>query len=298
MSETVCAVVVTYNRLRMLPACLQALLGQTRSLDRIVIVNNASSDGTADFLAANFPLLPVLHLTENSGGAGGFHAGMKWGFENGFDWCWVMDDDVEPLPNALETLLAYAPVGDLIQGRKIEDGSPLVWEAMWDASSCSTVTYSEDLSFKNGKQWASIAYANFEGVLIKRKVLEKIGFPDPRYFIASDDTIYGFLASLHFQAIYINAFSILKKVAIPLVHSRSYYYFSLRNRFLNYEHFQTAGVPVRRKLFIMQTLFAAYSLLTEILRKPRERKFVNAQTVVMALRDGWTGRFGKPSWMA
>ncbi len=298
MSETVCAVVVTYNRKAMLPACLHALLAQTRPLDHIIIVDNASTDGTPALLAAQFPNLQVLNLPENSGGAGGFHAGMKWGCENGFDWLWVMDDDVEPVPNGLENLLTYGDLGDLIQGRKMEAGAPLIWEAMWDASSCSTVTYSEDLSFKNGKQWTSISYANFEGVLIKRKVMEKIGFPDSRYFIASDDTIYGFLAALHFQAIYVNFFSIVKKVTPAAVHSRSYYYFSLRNRFLNYEHFRSAGVPVRRKLFIIQTFLAAFSLISEILQKSRERKYLNVKTVFMALRDGIAGRFGRPSWLA
>ena len=297
-SETICAVVVTYNRKFLLASCLNALLVQSRPLDRILVVNNASTDGTSAFLIENFPGLQVLQMPENSGGAGGFHAGLEWGCAHGFDWFWVMDDDVEPFPKALEALLGYGKWGDLIQGRKMTGGAPFVWEAVWDASSCSTITCAKDLSFQNGKEWTSISYANFEGALIRRKVVGAIGLPDPRYFIAMDDTIYGFLAALHFRAIYVNVFSILKKATPPSAHSRFYYYFSLRNRFLNFEHFQKAGVPVRRKLFMVQTLLAAYSLLSEIVQKREERKFLNAKTVFAAFLDGCAGRFGRPPWIS
>src|SRR4051812_18012026 len=98
MSERVCAVVVTFNRKKLLVECLRGLLAQTRPLDHLIVINNASTDGTADMLAAEFPELDVVHLPSNVGGAGGFHAGMKWARENGFDWTWVMDDDVAPFP--------------------------------------------------------------------------------------------------------------------------------------------------------------------------------------------------------
>jgi rhamnopyranosyl-N-acetylglucosaminyl-diphospho-decaprenol beta-1,3/1,4-galactofuranosyltransferase len=298
MNETVCAVVVTYNRKKMLGPCLRSLLAQKRPIDKIIIVDNASTDNTRDFLAKEFPELEVLALPENSGGAGGFRAGMRWAYERQFDWVWIMDDDVEAMPDALESLLAYRDIGDLIQGRKYEGSGNLIWEAMWDASSCSTITFSDDLSFKNGKQWTSISYANFEGALIKRKVMERIGFPDDRYFIASDDTIYGFLVSLHFHVIYVDFVSMHKKADPPKTRSRFYYYFQLRNRFLNYEHFVKAGVPVRHKMFLIQSFLFACTLISEIVRNPNERKLTNVTAVFMALRDGLAGRFGRPAWLS
>ena len=51
MPETVAAVVVTFNRSRLLLECLQALLTQTRPIDRIILVDNASTDGTWIFYA-------------------------------------------------------------------------------------------------------------------------------------------------------------------------------------------------------------------------------------------------------
>lgn len=50
MSEKVCAVIVTYNRKELLRECLKAVLGQTRPPDHILVVDNASTDGTLEML--------------------------------------------------------------------------------------------------------------------------------------------------------------------------------------------------------------------------------------------------------
>src|SRR4051794_9178418 len=90
-SESVCAVVVTFNRRDLLESCLAALGEQTRHVDEIIVVDNASTDGTAGFVAAEFPDVTVLVLPANVGGAGGFHAGLGAALAKGHDWLWVMD---------------------------------------------------------------------------------------------------------------------------------------------------------------------------------------------------------------
>ena len=70
MSERVCAVVVTYNRKNLLREGLQNLLRQSRPLDAIVVIDNKSTDDTAQMLASEFPQIPVVHLPENLGGSG------------------------------------------------------------------------------------------------------------------------------------------------------------------------------------------------------------------------------------
>ena len=297
MSESVCAVVVTYNRKNLLRTCLATLIAQTRPVDFILIVDNASTDGTPDMLRLEFPHLFLMELAENSGGAGGFHAGMKLAYEKGFDWIWVMDDDVRAAPDALEGMLAFGGTGDLIQARKVESGAMLIWEAIWDVNACYPVTFTADTAFANGKEWTSIACANFEGALMKRKVIEKTGLPDVRYFIAGDDSVYGFLASRYVNAIYVNFVGMHKDVDLTKPRNRFYYYFPLRNRFLTYEHFVKAGIPVRRKMFLLNAVAGAVTLWVDILRTPKERTWRNAKTVFEALADGYRGRFGKPGWL-
>jgi rhamnopyranosyl-N-acetylglucosaminyl-diphospho-decaprenol beta-1,3/1,4-galactofuranosyltransferase len=64
--ETVCAVVVTYNRKNLLLECLEAIRRQTRPVDGIYIIDNASDDGTPELLKENgyIPELPPFNLPE------------------------------------------------------------------------------------------------------------------------------------------------------------------------------------------------------------------------------------------
>jgi GT2 family glycosyltransferase len=294
---SVCAVVVTFNRKAMLRTCLESLLRQERPLDRIVIVDNASSDGTPELLAAEFPDLTLVRLDSNTGGAGGFNAGMRWAYDQGFEWLWLMDDDVEMEPGALRVMLEHSVFGDFIHSRKMMADGPHVWESVWSASSCTPLTLNKDVSFANGQPWIRVPYGNFEGPLIHRGVVDKVGLPDARYFIGGDDTIYGFLASFHVRVIYINYFGVTKRLASLARRSKLQYYLQIRNRFLNREHFLSVGVPVPRREFAVSTLLMFLEHLKEILTVPKQRRRENLKALVQGYRDGLNGRFGPPPWL-
>ena len=105
--ERVAAVVVTYNRNELLAQCIKALLGQQNAVCDILIVDNASTDGTGAYLAAlNEPRVHSRSTGANLGGAGGFNFGMRWAVEAGYDLVWIMDDDTLPHPDSLAQLLA------------------------------------------------------------------------------------------------------------------------------------------------------------------------------------------------
>jgi rhamnopyranosyl-N-acetylglucosaminyl-diphospho-decaprenol beta-1,3/1,4-galactofuranosyltransferase len=112
----VCALVLTYNRKELLAECLGALLGQTTPPAAIVVFDNASSDGTGDFLRDRGLLdddrVRLHRVEENLGSAGGYAAGIRIGREVDADWLWLMDDDAEPRPDGLERLLAAGPARD------------------------------------------------------------------------------------------------------------------------------------------------------------------------------------------
>lgn len=297
MSHEVCAVVVTYNRKELLRKCLQSLLQQTRLLDCIVVVDNASTDGTLDLLNQEFPTLRLLPLETNTGGAGGFRAGMEWAYRQGYEWVWVMDDDIEVVPECLETMLTWQDIGDVIHVRKQMPWGPLIWEAIWDASSASAITYVRDLSFANGKRWTAVQYCNFEGALIRRIVIERAGLPDERYFIAGDDTIYGYIASLHASVIYVDYIGILKKAVVQdAPRSRLSYYLAVRNRFLNYEHMVKNGVPLSRGMFLLRAFMFACVNLAEGVRSKNNRG-QNVRAASDGFLHGLRGRFGPPPWL-
>jgi rhamnopyranosyl-N-acetylglucosaminyl-diphospho-decaprenol beta-1,3/1,4-galactofuranosyltransferase len=102
----VASVVVTCNRRDLLAGALAAIDAQTRAPDLVIVVDNASSDGTAELLREHRPAADVLTLPHNIGGAGGFAAGIARALELGATALWLMDDDTLPAPGALEALLA------------------------------------------------------------------------------------------------------------------------------------------------------------------------------------------------
>ena len=97
------AAIVTYNRLDFLKRVLTALKGQTRKPDRIIVVNNSSSDGTAEYLATCTDIEVITQ--DNTGSSGGQFTSAKYCYETDSEWIWLMDDDVLPRPDALENLI-------------------------------------------------------------------------------------------------------------------------------------------------------------------------------------------------
>src|SRR5690554_1438069 len=107
----VCAVVVTYNRIELLKECIEALLNQSVTLNKLIVIDNNSSDGTKEYLGeianTNKELFEIILLPINLGGAGGFYEGIKAACEYKPDWIWIMDDDTEPEKNCLLKLMNF-----------------------------------------------------------------------------------------------------------------------------------------------------------------------------------------------
>jgi rhamnopyranosyl-N-acetylglucosaminyl-diphospho-decaprenol beta-1,3/1,4-galactofuranosyltransferase len=81
--QHIVAVVVTFNRLDLLRD-LVATLEQVPGLDEVLVIDNASTDGTRQWLAGlGSDRVRGRSLTTNTGGAGGFHEGLRWAIERG-----------------------------------------------------------------------------------------------------------------------------------------------------------------------------------------------------------------------
>jgi GT2 family glycosyltransferase len=102
----VIAVVVTYNRRELLLESLAAVYAQSRAPDAVIVVDNASTDGTAEAVRVSFPVAELAEVARNTGGAGGFAYGMARALAADADLIWLMDDDTVPQPDALRELLA------------------------------------------------------------------------------------------------------------------------------------------------------------------------------------------------
>lgn len=183
------SVIVTYRRKNLLERCLTANKLQSLSPTQITIIDNASCDGTLDWLHEWLPLnieaAHVLPLSTNTGGAGGFAAGLKHAVESGADWIWMMDDDAEPHPTALEELMRVAIDSSNVYGSLAVNGPDTSWLTTLLDPPLGQVSRADDVPVH-----AKVESLPFLGFLIHRSLVELIGLPDAGYFIAADDTEY------------------------------------------------------------------------------------------------------------
>lgn len=107
---TIGVVLVTYNRFSDLKKALKAYESQTRLPAYIIVVNNCSTDETKEYLeewqcVRSVIKKFVVNMEENTGGAGGFYAGLEEAVKMDAEWVWVSDDDAFPYPDAFEQMI-------------------------------------------------------------------------------------------------------------------------------------------------------------------------------------------------
>lgn len=195
MTETVAAVVVTYNRKQLLAECLDALLAQTKPVDKIILIDNASTDGTPQLLEergylAN-PVMDYVRLRENTGGAGGFYEGVKRAYQAGYDFFWLMDDDTRPMQDSLLQLYSSFSVLDEKVGyvcSRVEwvDGKP----HFMNIPSVSAIVNGVPFNYYEKRNLYIINSCSFVSVLIAKEAVGKSGFPLKEMYIWADDVEY------------------------------------------------------------------------------------------------------------
>ncbi len=179
MSKIV-ATVVTYNRLGLLKVCIAALRNQTHPVNKILVINNGSTDGTEEWLKSQTDI--EFFTQKNIGGAGGFSTAIQMGYKKGYEWIWCMDDDGAPKEDALEHLIAA-------EGNELkllncavinqEDKDSFVW---------NTGGYKK-LSEVPGNIIEGIGHP-FNGTFINRRIVERVGVPKAKFFLWGDETEY------------------------------------------------------------------------------------------------------------
>ncbi len=213
-SQRVTALVVTYNRKDLLVECLNAIKAQTVPVGRIVVIDNASTDGTPELFAdggefCGKGLIDYRRMSSNLGGAGGFNAGLKAAHETGCGWVWLMDDDCIPYPETLQGLLEGVGAVAKNDGREPSFVASSVYGPQSEPMNVPTVD-----SRPSGNGYADwymnlheglvkIESATFVSLLINDKAIEKLGLPIASFFIWGDDSEYTTRLTHHFGPAYL-----------------------------------------------------------------------------------------------
>ncbi len=303
MSKRVCAVVVTWNRKALLERCLRALQEQIGPDDAILVVNNASTDGTREMLAKQFPNAQALHLEENTGGAGGFYHGTKWAFENGYEFAWLMDDDGMPAENCLEALMQHATPDRVTIPAQQEDNGRLYGFIAWKRGGRAAGGHeATEQIVAGGKPVAGRFVFTFVGPLVGRGVIKAIGLPRADFFIWFDDFEYALRihARKGLQTIAVpdarfkhnitqmkvNEYKILGRESTRPAQALKRIYYGTRNYFYILNAHEKSRRTIRA--FVLNQLRA---LIGDLIYEPK--RWECAATRLRALRDGASGKLGK-----
>lgn len=202
---TLAAVVVTHSRLEKLRETVLRLLGQP--VDHLLVFDNASADGTAEWLAGlSDPRLIVRTSPRNLGGAGGFSQALRE-VRDGLDpdWVVVMDDDGRPAPGAVAAFRAMDRTGwDALgaavfhpDGRICEMNRPYrnpFWRGREFLRTLSgrgrRGFHLPDAAYLPDAPVAEVDMSSFVGLFLSRAAVARAGLPDPRLFIYGDDQLY------------------------------------------------------------------------------------------------------------
>ncbi|CAM3460491.1 glycosyltransferase family 2 protein [Marinicrinis lubricantis] len=321
-APSVCAVIVTFNRAELLIECIESLVNQSYPLDTIMIIDNASSIDTPHLMIkyryiTAYPdiesniiwsteteyqgiRISYTRLPENTGGAGGFHEGMRRAGDDSFDWVWLMDDDVIPDSDCLEKLLKsnlclQQDVGVLMPARTTMNGELAAYEKVslnysnpvkpYSSESVMGLYRTVDELPESGLEIKTVA---FEGPLIRKKIIDEIGLPEKDFFIIGDDTDYSIrISKAGYKLFIIPSARMVRKLVQPEVSEwgwKDYYY--VRNMvILDRLH---GNFWVR---YFRSFLYFSWVMMKEILKY--KKVTTKIRILYKGLRDGLFNRLGK-----
>lgn len=307
LAGRVFAVIVTFNRLPMLQQTLAYTLAEP--LDGVVVIDNASTDGTRAWLDdQKHPLLQVVHLPVNGGGAGGFHHGFEHVIKRtDADWLVCFDDDAYPQPGSIARFKSLALPADvagvaaavyLPDGRISEMNRPSHHPFASLGATLKTLFkrrsgfHVRDEDFLRETPM-DIDFSSFVGCFLRvSAVRERIGLPRKELFIYADDIMYTHTIGEHG----------LRHCFAPMVHfthdcatlqaQQDVYkpmwkvYYTYRNRL---ELFRQVAGPWAFPPIAVLKLF---SWILKV--RHYEHRGVYLRLLCLAWADGMLRRFGRP----
>ncbi|MBC7534481.1 MAG: glycosyltransferase family 2 protein [Ferruginibacter sp.] len=271
--EKVIALVVSYNRQALLSVCINALRNQSRKPDAILVINNGSTDNTEEWLKSQPDIIYITQ--ENEGSGGGFNTGITWAHKNGYSWTWCMDDDGYPKENALEALLEIeTPQRSLLNCAVINKENKKSF--VWNTNNYQTIDDVKEPLIKG------IGHP-FNGTLIHRSIVEKVGVPRSSLFLWGDETEYYYrIVNKHQIPVYTVSRSIHYHPAAAFSYKNDWefksswkMYFYVRNRLhIHKAKFSNKPVAITHYLFFI-IAFAGTIMLYQKTDKIKKLRFLS-----------------------
>ena len=300
------ACVLTYNRKDLLLKCLAAIRRQTCTVDALVLVDNGSTDATADTLREagwfSESSFHYIRLEENIGSAGGFFTCIKHALEQGYDWIWIMDDDVIASPTALERLLQRAidgkhgNLGGLISQNQSPNTAARyrlpksMTEALRYAVSCP-------IDRDPGKNaLVPVDWCHLASFLMPTAVARQIGYPRKEFFLYCEDIDFTLRIRKAGYSLFLVTDSLIDHpVGVAVVKKAGEaaslrWYYNYRNHIANIMiHHGELGASIAMSALVRISLGAARRIFLTLL----QRDYRASHLLLLAVLHGYLLRLGK-----
>lgn len=197
-------VIVVWNAKKYVLDCLISLrdyCGQVCS--EVIVVDNASTDGTPDLVAELFPEFKLVRNTENLGFAKANNIGIE---QSSGDYVCLVNSDVKFINDSISPLVTYLDehqdVGMIGPKMLADDGvtvrrSTMRFPTLWNNFSRALGL---DIAFRRSRLFGGLLMSDFDHqtttavevangwfVLVRRRALERVGGLDPRFFMYGED---------------------------------------------------------------------------------------------------------------
>lgn len=191
MMKRVDVVVLNWNGWQDTIACLASLQLQDYPSFNLLVVDNASTDGSVDQIKLAMPSVELLQTGANLGFGGGCNVGMRHAFSRGADYVWLINSDATADPHALSALVrvaektpALGAVGSVLYEADQQDRIQL-WGGgrvqLWSGQST------------HRRLPGRLDFISGASVLLRREAMAEVGFFDEStFFMYWEDTDLGF----------------------------------------------------------------------------------------------------------
>ncbi|MCR5695363.1 MAG: glycosyltransferase family 2 protein [Marinilabiliaceae bacterium] len=282
------AIVVTYNRCDLLRECLDAIQAMSDvKPSKVIVVNNASNDGTEAFLIqiSKNPFFEIVTLEKNIGGAGGFAYGMRLAVQQGCDYVWLMDDDTIPQINSLAKLCEKVQINDNVGFVS----SHVVWTNGADHI-MNRPTQISQIDGPSGCQL--LKSSSFVSIMVKSEVIKRIGLPYKEFFIWLDDSEYTQrIVKKGYKGLYATDSIVIHKTKenygptiahAPVSTAWKFYYAQRNSIFMNRQKYGNMIVLVVKELNHLRLAFH------NINKRPTSERAIFRKFILKGFRDGFS----------
>lgn len=293
ISSAIGSVIVTYNRLNKLKNALLAYDRQILLPKYIIIVNNASTDGTAEFLKKwqsekrEYKKI-VINLPDNIGGSGGFYEGQKAALDEDADWIMLADDDAYPEKNYIDGIQKYIESKDtknisMLCGKVIQNGTFVNTHRgninglmAYDLVSPIGEMHYQKRSFE-------CDVISYVGAVISKEKLIKAGMVKKDYFIWYDDTEHCLRLKKYGKILCVTDVGIVHDIEIKTVTPVWKIYYGFRNQLDLLKQYN----------FILFLYFIVLLTLKSVLCPLKQKKIIEVKVRLRGIKDGIFGNLGK-----